>query len=142
MWQISWLLLQWTSTIKISTVRPKCRGKAKLLLTMLMFIENMRIHVHCMSISLQKYINRSLFLRNCIGKIDNNRSVHWLDIKSIYGWGLESRKMRGFLEHFPLFVPNTYIEFYVKSMHCYCLYTAIISDINGYYYQYSNYLKS
>jgi hypothetical protein len=45
-------------------------------------------------------------------------------------------------EHFPRFVPNTYIELYVKSMHCYCLYTAIISDINGYYYQYSNYLKS
>ena len=36
--------------------------------------------------------------------------------------------------------PNTYIELYAKSMHCYCLYTAIISDINGYYYQYSNYL--
>ena len=26
-------------------------------------------------------------------------------------------------------------------MHCYFFYTAIISDINGYYYQYSNYLK-
>jgi hypothetical protein len=34
-------------------------------------------------------------------------------------------------KHFPRFVPNTYIEFYVKSMHCYCLYTAIISDIIG-----------
>jgi hypothetical protein len=49
--------------------------------------------------------------------------------------------MRGFPEHFPRFVPNSDIEFYVKSMHCYCLYAAIISDINGYYYQYSNYLK-
>jgi hypothetical protein len=43
-----------------------------------------------------------------------------------YGWGLESGKMRGFPEHLPRFVPNTYIELYVKSMHCYCLYTAII----------------
>jgi hypothetical protein len=49
--------------------------------------------------------------------------------------------MRGFPEHFPRFVPNSDIEFYVKSLHCYCLYAAIISDINGYYYQYSNYLK-
>ena len=45
--------------------------------------------------------------------------------------GENTRVSRGFPEDFPRFVPNTYIKFYVKSMHCYCLYTAIISDIIG-----------
>ena len=57
------------------------------------------------------------------------KTVHWLDIKSIYGWGLESGKMRGFPEHFPRFVPNTYIEFYVKAIHCYCLYIYYVKTI-------------
>ena len=60
--------------------------------------------------------------------IDNNSTLtrHKIYIRRRLSW-----KMRGFPEHFPRFVLNTYIKSYVKSMHRYCPYTAIISDIIG-----------